>query len=274
MKQAQAQPQWRNKVSVLISKRSTFTVVSESVPLLNRNRDVNKFLEKLHLTDDHMKSIREIETQYLQRNKEYLESMKVKFGTVAVREKAKIDSTPSVFDLFTQRGLIKNDPNLRKRKVACVIGYDGSGFYGSQISHDANHEKNFPSVEGTIAKSFHGAGLVSDLNSVDVKKIGWTRSSRTDKGVHSTCLVIGAKLLVNPKMFESNSSHYDPLGYKLCKKVNTHFPNGIRCFSIQKVSSSFAARQDCNYRRYEYLLPVELIEDHGRNTRTVTFETM
>ena len=43
-------------------------------------------------------------------------------------------------------------------------------------------------MELTLLRALHAAGMVTDSNSTDPNKLKWTRSSRTDKGVHSLAL--------------------------------------------------------------------------------------
>lgn len=44
-------------------------------------------------------------------------------------------------------------------------------------------------VEGTLESALHAAGFIADTNMGDFDRIRWSRSSRTDKGVHSLSLV-------------------------------------------------------------------------------------
>lgn len=54
-------------------------------------------------------------------------------------------------------------------------------------------------------------------------QVGWSRSSRTDKGVHSLSTVVSLKLLVKPEWFES-----DPQGLSVAEEINRHLPGSIR----------------------------------------------
>lgn len=55
-------------------------------------------------------------------------------------------------------------------------------------------------------------------------QVGWTRSSRTDKSVHSVSTVVALKLEVEPDMFDT-----DPEGQALCAAINAHLPPQVRC---------------------------------------------
>ena len=51
------------------------------------------------------------------------------------------------------------------------------------------HRRPLTAVEAVIEKALYQAGRISAPNYGDLKKVRWTRSSRTDKGVHSVCTV-------------------------------------------------------------------------------------
>lgn len=82
----------------------------------------------------------------------------------------------------------------KKRKVALVVGYVGTGYYGLQFNQRMAH---LPTIEGEIEDALFRAGHIAESNYRDLAKIGWSRSSRTDKGVHAARLVLNAKLLVS-----------------------------------------------------------------------------
>ncbi|KAI7727894.1 hypothetical protein M8C21_010183 [Ambrosia artemisiifolia] len=51
----------------------------------------------------------------------------------------------------------------------------------------------------------------------------------------------------------------DPNGIALADIVNTYLPKNIRVFSILPSQKSFNAKEECNMRKYGYLLPLEVI---------------
>lgn len=73
---------------------------------------------------------------------------------------------------------------LVKRKVAIVSGYRGTGYHGVQLNKDVD------TIEDEIRKAILNAGAMRESNFVDLAKIDWSRSSRTDKGVHAGCIVV------------------------------------------------------------------------------------
>lgn len=46
-------------------------------------------------------------------------------------------------------------------------------------------------IEGVLELALFKAGMIADTNMGDFDRIRWSRSSRTDKGVHSLSLVSG-----------------------------------------------------------------------------------
>jgi hypothetical protein len=75
---------------------------------------------------------------------------------------------------------------LVKRKVAIVSGYLGSGYHGVQLNKDVD------TIEHELRRAILQAGAMRDSNVEDLAKIDWSRSSRTDKGVHAGCIVVRA----------------------------------------------------------------------------------
>lgn len=49
-------------------------------------------------------------------------------------------------------------------------------------------------IEDELESALHKAKMIPSHNYGYLHKVGWSRSSRTDKGVHSLCTVIGVKL--------------------------------------------------------------------------------
>ncbi|GMG17304.1 unnamed protein product [Phytophthora fragariaefolia] len=75
---------------------------------------------------------------------------------------------------------------LVKRKVAIVSGYMGTGYHGLQLN------ENVETIEDEIRRAIFQAGAMRESNFEDLGKIDWARSSRTDKGVHASCIVVRA----------------------------------------------------------------------------------
>lgn len=136
------------------------------------------------------------------------------------------------------------DPNLKKRKVAMIFGYAGTGYSGLQINEP--HK----TIEKEIWDHLILNGYVSKDNALDLKKVGWQRCARTDKGVHALGNLVSFKILLQEKDRTANE-----IEEEFVKKMNTTLPSQIRMFGLQRVTGGFDAKNSCSSRMYEYLLP-------------------
>lgn len=124
-----------------------------------------------------------------------------------------------------------------KRKVACMIGYCGTGYNGMQIQNNPDVK----TIEGEIFQAFLKAGAIAPENGDDLKKNDFMRAARTDKGVHAAGNVISAKLIIEDD--------------DILEKINAALPEQIRFWGIERVNKAFDCRKMCSSRVYEYLLP-------------------
>ncbi|QID88229.1 tRNA pseudouridine synthase 1 [Saccharomyces pastorianus] len=130
---------------------------------------------------------------------------------------------------------LPKEPRLPKRKVAVMVGYCGTGYHGMQYNPPN------PTIEAALFKGFVDAGAISRDNSNDLKKNGFMRAARTDKGVHAGGNLISLKMIIE-----------DP---EIKQKINDNLPEGIRVWDIERVNKAFDCRKMCSSRWYEYLLP-------------------
>ncbi|TMX00224.1 hypothetical protein EJD97_001173 [Solanum chilense] len=138
-----------------------------------------------------------------------------------------------------------------KKKVVMRVGYVGSDYRGLQMQRD---EHQLSTIEGELEKAIFKAGGIRESNFGNLYKIGWARSSRTDKGVHSLATMISLKMEIPADAWED-----DPNGITLANCVNSSLPENIRVFSILPSKKRFDARRECNARKYSYLIPAEII---------------
>ncbi|KAK7385607.1 hypothetical protein VNO78_31335 [Psophocarpus tetragonolobus] len=147
----------------------------------------------------------------------------------------------------------------RKKKVVMRVAYVGTNYRGP-ISH---HTFFFhPTVTKELEIAIFKAGGIRESNFGDLQKIGWARSSRTDKGVHSLATVISFKMEI-----PENSWNGDPYGFALANYVNSYLPEDIKVLSILPSQRSFDPRKECVLRKYSYILPAEIIgiQNHFSN---------
>ncbi|AMD21376.1 HER097Wp [Eremothecium sinecaudum] len=127
------------------------------------------------------------------------------------------------------------EPRQPKRKVAVMLGYCGTGYHGMQYNPPN------ATIEAELFDAFVRAGAISKANSSDLKKNGFMRAARTDKGVHAGGNVISLKLIIEDQDIKD--------------KINEQLPPGIRIWGISRVNKAFDCRKLCSSRWYEYLLP-------------------
>lgn len=138
----------------------------------------------------------------------------------------------------TSRALAEGEvrePRRPKKKVACLIGYCGSGYHGMQANPP--HK----TIEGDLFRAFVEAGAISKDNADDPKKSSFMRAARTDKGVHAAGNVVSAKLIVEDET--------------IVERINSFLPDQIRVWGYTRTNKSFECRKMCNSRMYEYLIP-------------------
>nr|XP_043638375.1 putative tRNA pseudouridine synthase isoform X2 [Erigeron canadensis] len=129
---------------------------------------------------------------------------------------------------------------FRKRKVLMRVGYAGY--------------LDYRAIEKELEIAIYRAGGIRDSNFGDLKKITWATSSQIDDEVHSLSTMISFKLEI-----PENAWIDDPNGIALVDIVNTYLPINIKVFSILPSQKSFNAKEECNMRKYGYLLPLEVI---------------
>ncbi|KAI9495703.1 pseudouridine synthase [Zychaea mexicana] len=127
------------------------------------------------------------------------------------------------------------EPRLPKKKVALLIGFNGTGYQGMQLNPNAK------TIEDDIFQALCKAGAISKANADDPKKSAWMRAARTDKGVHAAGNVLSLKMSTP--------------GDDVVKEINSHLPDQIRVWGYVVTKRSFHAKTGCDSRIYEYLLP-------------------
>lgn len=145
---------------------------------------------------------------------------------------------------------------MRKRKVALIFGYNGKNFYGSQRQTQAGAR----AVENDLERGLFQARLITEANYGDLKKIKWSRSSRTDKGVHARSTVVGLKMEMDSRNIE-----------EILQDLNSALPDDLQAFgnihsAIKSVANSFNAKGCASYREYEYLFPIRCLYTDGEFT--------
>lgn len=157
----------------------------------------------------------------------------------AEAKRRKIDNgdevkTPIYATEFSQEE-IANEQRRPKKKVAVMLGYSGTGYYGMQLNEDKK------TIEGDLFAAFVAAGAISKANAADPKKSSFVRCARTDKGVHAAGNVVSLKMIVEDD--------------DIVQKINEKLSPQIRVWGIRQTTGGFSSYQLCDSRVYEYLLP-------------------
>lgn len=149
-----------------------------------------------------------------------------------------------------------------KIKYAIVCGYEGTNYFGLQMnspkvkSDIESTEKilHKPTIEANLENAIYQAGYIRDSNHQQLDKIGWSRSSRTDKGVHAARIIVSAKLEV-----DNGLEAPEPPASEIARRISEHLPSDIKVFSCSRVNGGFQARNAVHWREYEYLLPTSML---------------
>lgn len=82
---------------------------------------------------------------------------------------------------------------LKRYKMKCAIlfGYNGRKFHGLQKA------AGVLTIEEALEKALYDQGFIPLHNFGDIKKLGWGRASRTDRGVHACINVVKCNLEFN-----------------------------------------------------------------------------
>lgn len=142
-------------------------------------------------------------------------------------------------------------------------------------------------MEAVLEGALFRAGLISPENHKDFSKSSWSRSSRTDKGVHSAASLVSLKAefspefavaispgssappatKTDPSLFEdapddveqsSSSSSWDLMDVHR-SRVNSFLPPTVRVHGMVRVPRGFMARNAVYARTYDYLVPQQLL---------------
>ncbi|KAI8869336.1 pseudouridine synthase [Ramicandelaber brevisporus] len=130
------------------------------------------------------------------------------------------------------------EPRLPKKKVALLLGFNGTGYAGMQVNPGQR------TIEGDLFDALVAAGAVSKDNANDQKKVSLQRCARTDKGVHAAGQVVSLKMIVDV-----------PGVTDIVAKINEHLPAQIRVWGYARTVKSFNPKNQCDSRMYEYMLP-------------------
>ncbi len=114
-------------------------------------------------------------------------------------------------------------------KIALKLAYLGTNYSGFQA------QRGCLTIEGTLIQALRKIGIIENR-----RKIRFSASGRTDKGVHALGAVVAFETNV-PKLATP-------------RIINAHLPSDIWTWAMAYVPSSFDARRAATRRTYQYML--------------------
>ncbi|KAJ6244865.1 tRNA pseudouridine synthase a [Anaeramoeba flamelloides] len=180
---------------------------------------------------------KEKDSQKLKRKRVNTSSKKPRQQTQRISETQQNQSQNQNLELTKRKRPIK-------RKVVLMFSYCGTGYHGLQIQY--GELRHIKTVEKDLVQALIKCNAIHPLNQEDVKKIGWSRAGRTDKGVHSARQYVAFKM----------EFYYDE--EQMVVELNKHLPSHIRAWGIRRVPKSFLAHKRADSREYAFLLPTFL----------------
>lgn len=165
---------------------------------------------------------------------------------------------------------------LKTFKVKCAIlfGYNGRKFHGLQKA------AGVLTVEEALEKALYDAKLIPIHNFGNLKKIGWGRASRTDKGVHASINVIKCNLEISNEFlkkeaFEKTEDSFEKLKFKqhinfpkLVEVVNSYLSPDLKVLGVKLVTKNFVCKSSATSRKYEYILPVSILRAESNKDKS------
>lgn len=146
-----------------------------------------------------------------------------------------------------------NDEERRypKRKVALIFGYSGEGYLGLQVNG------RMKTIERDLEDAICAAGGISKENAGSFQKVRWSRCARTDKGVSAAANVVGFNMLLVPSgtTVPSTEAEEEEAACAMVRRINAALPAQIRVYGVRRVTGGFCAKQRCNARTYQYVVP-------------------
>jgi len=144
--------------------------------------------------------------------------------------------------------------HFKKRTVALLVCYDGGPFRGNTANPALPRGST---VDDVLEDALLSAGLILATNygSAGLGRLGWSRSSRTDKGVSSLATWVTCRLEVDEAWWDAHGAG----GEGLVRRLEPHLPPAVRVFQASIVPRRFQARENCCTRSYHYYLPLRVL---------------
>jgi len=144
-----------------------------------------------------------------------------------------------------ETGFTGDGSSKKKKKIALFFGYNGDGYQGMQRNPGAK------TIEDDLESAIVKAGGIAESNAGDFNKVHWNRAARTDKGVSAVGQVVSFKCM---NADDGNTEN-------IVRLINEHLPRDkIVAFGATRVTGGFSAKNQCDRRKYEYVVPVRTFD--------------
>ena len=124
-----------------------------------------------------------------------------------------------------------------KKRYAIMMGFCGEAYKGMALNPGVR------TIEEELIRALGKTKLIRPDNAKDIKKLGFQRASRTDKGVSAARQIVSCNLHMPA----------DPIA--VLAELNAALPKDIIVYDIIKTTKSFDSHKFASSRVYEYLCP-------------------
>eukprot|EP00958_Prasinococcus_capsulatus_P022480 scaffold3166_cov399-Prasinococcus_capsulatus_cf.AAC.26 len=195
---------------------------------------------------------------------------KAESGSLQVPPATPLDSIPAADEAVedAENNGVRPRPD-KKRKVALFIMYMGEGYQGMQRNPGAK------TIEAELEQALNKAGGISDQNFGEPSKVQWARAARTDKGVSALCQVVSLNMVcyhadIVDRINSNLPEQIRVMGTARLEKPvrEPHMPDRTLAIAgYRRVVKSFNAKNMCDRRKYEYVLPLFMLDPTSHRSR-------
>ena len=158
--------------------------------------------------------------------------------------------------------------------VGMAVGYNAAGYAGKgrffdtdwPVDCEARESYGARSVEGQVFRALDAVRLKSTAEGVSEAAAGslhalagrtpvYSRAARTDRGVDALCNVLSVPL---ESALLGDGSAGDVSQF--LSDLNAALPGDVRVFQVFRTAKGFNAKQFCEYRQYEMLVPLAALQ--------------
>ena len=103
-------------------------------------------------------------------------------------------------------------------------------------------------------------GAIATYNFDDLKKISWSRATRTDKSVHALQNLFSCKVHVTRELRENHMEEFrGKFNEALLNLMPDKSRQEIKVFTVVETNNRFNAKLSASFREYSYYLPTFLL---------------